>query len=261
MMSEEEEAWPEVGELVVARVTRIEDYGAYVYLEEYDKEGLVHISELSPTWVRRVEDVVQEGQRLVLKVLRVNKKRGHIDLSLKRVSKKEQQEKLQSWKREKTAITVIARAAEKLKVDEEELSDAILSAFNSLYQGLEVLLRNPSRFTRKGKLDPKVVEGLRAIARHYIKLPEAKIKGYFVMRSFEPNGVDIIKEAFKKALKAKLPKEVSLKIYADGAPKYALEITASDYKRAEKALQIVVSTVERAMKGKGTVSFQRLKHA
>ncbi|RJS86435.1 S1 RNA-binding domain-containing protein, partial [Candidatus Bathyarchaeota archaeon] len=45
--------WPEVGELVVATVRRIESYGAYVTLDEYDdKEGLLHISEISPSWVR-----------------------------------------------------------------------------------------------------------------------------------------------------------------------------------------------------------------
>ncbi len=44
--------FPEVGDLVVATVTRVEDYGAYVKLDEYAGiEGLVHISEISTTWV------------------------------------------------------------------------------------------------------------------------------------------------------------------------------------------------------------------
>jgi len=36
--------WPEIGELVVATVNEIRDYGVYVMLDEYGKEGFLHIS-------------------------------------------------------------------------------------------------------------------------------------------------------------------------------------------------------------------------
>ena len=68
--------WPEVGDLVVATVRRIVDYGAYVHLDEYGKEGLLHISEISSSWVRNIRDHVREGQKVVLKVLRVNPEKG-----------------------------------------------------------------------------------------------------------------------------------------------------------------------------------------
>ncbi|TMI33648.1 S1 RNA-binding domain-containing protein [Candidatus Bathyarchaeota archaeon] len=65
---------PEVGDLVVTTVTRVEDYGAYVKLDEFSGiEGLVHISEISTTWVRNIREHARQGQKLVLKVLRVEK--------------------------------------------------------------------------------------------------------------------------------------------------------------------------------------------
>ncbi len=75
--------FPEVGDLVVATVKRVEDYGAYVKLDEFAGiEGLVHISEMATTWVRNIRDHAREGQKLVLKVLRVNPQRNQIDLAL-----------------------------------------------------------------------------------------------------------------------------------------------------------------------------------
>ena len=86
--------WPERRELVLATVKNVENYGAYVTLEEYgDKRGFLHRNEISTSWVRNIRNHVREGQKLVLKVLRVDPNKGHIDLSKKRVSKRERIEK------------------------------------------------------------------------------------------------------------------------------------------------------------------------
>src|SRR2546423_1074795 len=51
--------FPEVGDLVVATVKRVEDYGAYVKLDEFAGiEGLIHISEMATTWVRNIRGPV-----------------------------------------------------------------------------------------------------------------------------------------------------------------------------------------------------------
>ena len=93
--------WPEVGDLVIATVKKVTDYGAYVWLDEYDKEGLLHISEISSSWIRNIRNFVREGQKVILKVLRVDEEKGHIDLSLRRVTKRERIEKRMMWKRER----------------------------------------------------------------------------------------------------------------------------------------------------------------
>src|SRR5947209_10070348 len=96
--------FPEVGDLVVATVKRVEDYGAYVKLDEFAGiEGLVHISEMATTWVRNIRDHAREGQKLVLKGLRVNPQRNQKDLSLRRVTGREKTEKKREGKKERTA--------------------------------------------------------------------------------------------------------------------------------------------------------------
>src|SRR5437016_14348250 len=92
--------FPEVGDLVVATVKRVEDYGAYVKLDEFAGiEGLVHISEMAATWVRNIRDHAREGQKLVLKVLRVNPQRKQIDHSLRRINGRKKAEKVDERKK------------------------------------------------------------------------------------------------------------------------------------------------------------------
>ena len=112
-MAAKKAEWPEGGDLVLASVQRITDFGAYVTLDEYGKEGLLHVSELSSGWVRNMRDFVREGQKVVLKVLRVDAEKRHIDLSLRRVSRRERREKVLAWKRDRKADSILHSASDK----------------------------------------------------------------------------------------------------------------------------------------------------
>jgi small subunit ribosomal protein S1 len=74
--------------VVKGKVTRLMEFGAFVELEP-GVEGLVHISELAPQRVRRVADVVQEGQEVQVMVLAVDRNQRRISLSLKAALPKE----------------------------------------------------------------------------------------------------------------------------------------------------------------------------
>lgn len=77
------------GQLVEGVVMRIADYGAFVELEP-GVEGLLHITQLSKVPVKTVEEIVQVGERHLLRVLTVDSDRQRIRLSLKAVSANEQ---------------------------------------------------------------------------------------------------------------------------------------------------------------------------
>lgn len=71
-----------VGEIVTGTVSKIMDFGAFVKLES-GVEGLVHISELSHKRVNRVSHVVEEGQRVEVKIVSVDADAQRISLSMK----------------------------------------------------------------------------------------------------------------------------------------------------------------------------------
>ena len=69
------------GLLVKGKVSKIMDFGAFVELEP-GVEGLIHISELSPNRVRRVADIVQAGQEVEVRILKIEPDLKKIALSL-----------------------------------------------------------------------------------------------------------------------------------------------------------------------------------
>lgn len=73
----------EVGQVYTGRVTRIEDFGAFVEILP-GKDGLLHISELEPRRVERVEDICKVGDEVLVKVISIDDK-GKIRLSRKQV--------------------------------------------------------------------------------------------------------------------------------------------------------------------------------
>lgn len=74
-----------MGNVVTGTVSKIMEFGAFVKLEA-GVEGLVHISELSHKRVNRVSHVVEEGQRVEVKILTVDPDSQRISLSMKQAA-------------------------------------------------------------------------------------------------------------------------------------------------------------------------------
>jgi small subunit ribosomal protein S1 len=74
---------------VTVKVVRLADFGAFVELEE-GVEGLIHISQLSRQRVEKPQDVLQEGQEVVARVLEVNPTERRIRLSLRALQEEDE---------------------------------------------------------------------------------------------------------------------------------------------------------------------------
>jgi small subunit ribosomal protein S1 len=76
------------GDVVHGKIARFANFGAFVELEE-NLEGLCHISELSEEHVEKPESVVQLGQEMDFKILRIDSEGKKIGLSARAVGKDE----------------------------------------------------------------------------------------------------------------------------------------------------------------------------
>ena len=117
------QSMPEEGELVLATVNEINPHGVYVTLDEYDKvRAFLHISEIATGWVRDIERYAKPGQKIVLKVIRQNRNRREIDLSLRQVSGEEKRQKIIEVKKNEKARTILDALKSRLSLDEKGLA-------------------------------------------------------------------------------------------------------------------------------------------
>jgi len=75
----------EVGEILLGKVVRIAAFGAFVELTD-NKDGLLHISQISDKRVAKVEDVLNVGDEILVKVIEIDQQ-GKIKLSRKEALK------------------------------------------------------------------------------------------------------------------------------------------------------------------------------
>jgi len=263
IMSEHKPDWPEYGELVVATIESVMDYGAYARLDEYNKRGFLHISEISSARIRNVRDFVRENQKMVLKVLRVDVQKGHIDLSLRRVTKRERIEKNKSYKKDRKGETLLHAVAEKVGLPFDEVyqkAGVILAQEYGLYEGFEQTVKGGIESLTKLGIPEDLAKVIAQVAEERIKIKLVTVKGVIEVRCPKPNGVKCIKDAFVDAKKAQETEDTKIEFAVIAAPKYSVEVSADNWKRAEELLEKVSETVvESVTKQGGHGTFKRTK--
>lgn len=83
----------EEGQLVEATVTKLAQFGAFArIMDDYELEGLIHVSELAEGRVGHPKEVVRPGDVVTLRIIRVDPEQRQIGLSLKQVASAEYME-------------------------------------------------------------------------------------------------------------------------------------------------------------------------
>jgi len=76
-----------VGQLVEAEITRLTKFGAFARVDDdYQLEGLIHISELAEDRIEQARDVVKPGDRVTVRIIRLDSKQRQVGLSLRQVA-------------------------------------------------------------------------------------------------------------------------------------------------------------------------------
>jgi len=231
------EGFPEEDELVICTITKVQFHSVFANLDEYGKNGMIHISEVSPGRIRNIRDFVKEGKKIVCKVLRINKERGHIDLSLRRVTETQKRSKIDEIKQEQKAEKILEFVAKDMDIDVKKLfgdiNNNISKKYASLYEFFQQVVVDNNSIKDAG-IDAKTTKKLEEAIKSRIKEVSVKIEGKLKLTSFASNGVELVKEALKKA--SEIGKE-SISIKYLGAGSYNVIVTAKDYKEAEKLLK------------------------
>ncbi len=245
---------PEEDELVLCTVSKIHFHSVFVNLNEYNKSAMIHISEIAPGRIRNIRDFVVEGKVIVCKVLRVDRERGHIDLSLRRVNDSQKRLKLEEVKKQQKVEKIVEQVAKQLKLNNEqllnEISEVVLKKYGTVHDAFESIVKGEGSLEDIG-IDKKYIKELEESIKTRIKPEEVIIKGKFVLKSYEPDGIEVVKTALKKAMIVG-NKNTSL-VYI-GAGSYKLTIKAEEYKEAETVLKHMTDVVTKNMKAPNNFS-------
>ena len=256
--------FPEVHDLILGTVVRIAPYGVYIKLDEYEeREGMVHVSEISSSWVRNIRDHVREKQKVVAKVLRVNKAQNHVDLSIRRVTQQLRRAKIREWKRSQKADKLLEMASKKLK---KTLGQAYKQAgwkledhYGEILAGLEEAHKSGKKALTEAGLPDEWASELAKLAKGYITIPTVSITGSFDIRIHTVEGIRSIKKALTAGIKTgKEYEDTDISIRSAGAPNYRVKVTSKNYKEAEEALKSIVNVVaEQVEQSGGEANFTR----
>lgn len=226
-MNDEEIELPEVGELVVATIKEVKRFGAYLELDDFGIIAYLPISEVSSKWVRNIFDVLKVGEKIVVKVLRVDYRNNTVDVSLKDVSPRERERVLRKWKKDQRGIQLISEMTENLGLNTEEVEEKFLPLIEkmpTIYDALERIVVDPIVLDELSFKEKKrdILDFLSKRVKPKKYVYEVRFKAFYVGK----NGVNTLKESLKD-IEEKIRKEannIDLEIFNDGTPYYRIRI-------------------------------------
>jgi len=253
-----EKALPEPGEIVICTVREVTSHGVYVNLDQYaGLNGFLHVSEISTGWVRNIERFAKPQQRLVLKVVRANKQRQEIDLSLRQVTNEERRAKVIEWKREERALAIMNAVKNKLSLDDAALTSHIgklEESFGTLYEALETAARKGEKGMAIAGLPGNVARAVTEASTEKIVPPRYEVGALVEISSRNPDGIEEVKKALLAATNSS---SADVRITYAGAPRYRVRVTADDYKQAEKVMDGVIEKIKDGIGKHEAFSFKR----
>lgn len=250
---------PEEGDIVFANVKQVTNHGAYVSLEEFgNMTGFLHISEIATGWIRNIERYVRPNQKIVLKVIRVNKTRSEVDLSLKQVSGEEKKSKIIEVKKNEKANAFMKIIQDKANLSDEQIrqiEDKILTKYDYVYDLFEAVAKKGVEILTPFELSEEIIKTIEEESNK-IPIPHVEIRGIVEISSQKPNGVEIVKSILNSVETTK--ENVKILISYIAAPKYRLVVAADNFKLAEKALNICIEKIKSAVESDdGQFNFTR----
>lgn len=247
---------PKWGERVLCTITRVTPFAAWCVLDEYELEDgsriecMIHISEVAGKWVKDIRDFVKPNKQYVAKVVRIDYQKGHLNLSLKRVSKFDKKEAMEKYRRAKRAVGMLMRITKRVGKGESDAQEEVVAKLEKmfyekrpetegertaekfdLFYAFEEANEDPSTLAEAG-ITKEWADAIVEIIKKNFRVKERMLKAVLNLSSTAPDGVKTVKKVLSN-----LEKTASVNVKYISAPKYSVDIKSKNPKEAEKRLK------------------------
>ncbi|KAM6359791.1 eukaryotic translation initiation factor 2 subunit 1 isoform 1-T3 [Alca torda] len=266
--------FPEVEDVVMVNVRSIAEMGAYVSLLEYNNiEGMILLSELSRRRIRSINKLIRIGRNECVVVIRVDKEKGYIDLSKRRVSPEEAIKCEDKFTKSKTVYSILRHVAEVLEYTKDEQLESLFQrtawvfddkykrpgygaydAFKHAVSVTSVTLRCFAWLRDPAILDSlDLTEEERRVLIDNINrrlTPQAvKIRADIEVACYGYEGIDAVKEALRAGLNCST-ENMPIKINLIAPPRYVMTTTTLERTEGLSVLNQAMAVIKEKIEEK-----------
>ncbi|KAJ6011002.1 Eukaryotic translation initiation factor 2 subunit alpha [Penicillium sp. IBT 35674x] len=215
-----EEKYPEVDSYVMVNVKQIAEMGAYVKLLEYDNiDGMILLSELSRRRIRSIQKLIRIGRNEVVIVLRVDKEKGYIDLSKRRVSPEDVVKCEERYNKSKAVHSILRHVAEAAQTPLETLYQQIAWPLDKKYghshDAFKISISNPEVWNDIEFPSEPVKKELQLYISKKLTPAPTKVRADIEVTCFSYEGIDAVKTALRTAEAENTPEnQIKVKLVA-----------------------------------------------
>jgi len=250
-----EAQYPSADDLVIVQVKNVAEMGAYVSLLEYNNiEGMILLSELSRRRIRSINKLIRVGRTEVVVVLRVDKEKGYIDLSKRRVSPEDIAKMEDKFNKSKAVHSIMRHVSETTHVRLEDLYQQfgwdLYRKFGHAYDAFKLVVTQAEKVLDSYHLSADISSALLLNIRRRLTPQSIKIRADLEVMCFSSEGIDAIKAALK-AGEAQSTADIAIKIKLVAPPLYVMMTTALDKEAGIALLQSACDSISRVVRSAG----------
>mmetsp|Transcript_3630 Transcript_3630/g.11176 ORF Transcript_3630/g.11176 Transcript_3630/m.11176 type:complete len:304 (-) Transcript_3630:1342-2253(-) len=241
--------FPEVDEVVMVQVKRVAEMGAYVQLLEYNNiEGMILLSELTRRRIRSVSKLIKVGRIEPVMVLRVDKEKGYIDLSKRRVSPEDIQACEDRYNKSKMVHSIMRHVSETTSTDLHSLYISLgwplYAKHGHAFNAFKAMVNDHNLIFSDSSLDNEVINAsvkqalIKDICRRMTPQP-LKIRADVELTCFSSDGIECIKDAMRAAEKVSTD-ECKVKVSLIASPLYVVTTQTLDKESGIAAIDAAI---------------------
>lgn len=231
---------PLPNELVIVQVTKIARFGAYCKLLEYnDTIAFLPLREVSSGWIKNIHEFLHQSQKLVCKIIYIDKAKGTIDISLKKVTPKDSKEKISAYNLERRLNALFLQA---IKASKETEQQALINVAKSEFETFTNLVFNATNNSDKFK-ESKLPKKLKTTLLKIIEISRKKreYRVSYIISLTDLNTMHGTTEINSVLIEAE---KKGVKISYISAPKYKMDAEGENYDDAEKKIKEAVEVIK-----------------